>query len=187
MRPRQLIGSPRARGPTSIYTPTPLPRVRQDGRALVIKPSRPPAPAYAVFPSRKWIVREPTLPNWRQLPRPLSTSAPKPPDLELAGKHLRTMKDPVARTDSPYNDPTVKGPRSKILARGKPQLANSESSHGKPNHLTSPAVKKPVLTFVSRLCSARQLRQQDQPPPWWCRVSIPPPSVIHHRRPEQPF
>jgi phosphoenolpyruvate carboxykinase (ATP) len=39
------------------------------------------------------------------------------------------MKDPVARTDSPYTDPSVKGPRSQLLAhRQSPAAANSKSS-----------------------------------------------------------
>lgn len=30
------------------------------------------------------------------------------------------MKDPVARSASPYTDPSVKGPRNKLLSRGSP-------------------------------------------------------------------
>lgn len=30
------------------------------------------------------------------------------------------MKDPVARTSSPYVDPNVKGPQSQILSSGNP-------------------------------------------------------------------
>jgi len=39
------------------------------------------------------------------------------------------MKDPVARTNSPYTDPKVKGPRSQILSSGNPSdLRKSASS-----------------------------------------------------------
>ena len=37
------------------------------------------------------------------------------------------MKDPITRTDSPYTDPSVKGPSSKRLAQGHPPAANSMS------------------------------------------------------------
>ncbi|KAL2166489.1 hypothetical protein VTG60DRAFT_2726 [Thermothelomyces hinnuleus] len=33
------------------------------------------------------------------------------------------MKDPVARTDSPYTDPSVKGPRTKLLSNRSPAVA----------------------------------------------------------------
>ncbi len=125
------IGRGRVGGPTSLYTRTPLPRVRQDGRPLVISTSRSPSlasPVFPVFPSTRWITLKPTLPNWSQLPRPSSAHAPKPPDLERRRKHLRTMKDPVIRTDSPYTDPSVKGPRSQLRShQNPPQTVNSTS------------------------------------------------------------
>lgn len=45
--------------------------------------------------------------------------------------------DPVHRTSSPYVDPSVKGPQSKILSRNPPNLQEkSESlSLGLPSHL----------------------------------------------------
>lgn len=128
------IGQVSARRPTSLYTLTPLPRVRQDCRPLVISTSLSPSPVSPVFPSRKWISREPTLPNWCQLPRPCSTLAPRPPELDRSQKHLRTMKDPVARTASPYTDPSVKGPRHSLLSHGRSSgTVNSKSSHRKPS------------------------------------------------------
>ena len=43
-------------------------------------------------------------------------------------RRTRTMTDPVARTSSPYIDPNVKGPHSKLLSHGKPSnLRNSAS------------------------------------------------------------
>ena len=164
------IGRGRVVGPTSLYTRTPLPRVRQDARPLVISTSRSPSlvsPVFPVFPSRRWITHEPTLPNWSQLPRPSSAHAPKPPDLERRRKHLRTMKDPVTRTDSPYTDPSVKGPRSQILShQNPPQTVNSTSSA---------AVSSPGLVAVAnrrpRRCSDSQHRQQDRPPSRWHCVS----------------
>jgi phosphoenolpyruvate carboxykinase (ATP) len=123
------IGPATARRPTFLYTLTPLPRVRKDCRLSVISASRSPSLFSPVFPSREWILRKPTLPSSTQLPRPLSTLAPKPSDLELNRKHLRTMKDPVARTASPYTDPSVKGPRSQLLSRQHPfTTANSTST-----------------------------------------------------------
>jgi hypothetical protein len=123
------IGPGRLLGPTALYIRTPLPRVRQDCRPLAISTSRSPSLVSPVFPSRKWIVLQPTLPNWSQLPQPLSAHAPKPPDIKRRKKHLRTMKDPVARTDSPYTDPSVKGPRSQLLTQGPAsRTANSRSS-----------------------------------------------------------
>jgi hypothetical protein len=44
-----------------------------------------------------------------------SDSLPSP---GLLDPHLRTMKEPVARTASPYVDPSIKGPRSQILTSG---------------------------------------------------------------------
>jgi phosphoenolpyruvate carboxykinase (ATP) len=112
------IGRAAARGPTSLYPRPPRPRVRQESRRFVISTSLHPSPAPPVSPgspSRKWISRIPTLPSWCLLPRPLSTHAPKPPDLERRRKHLRSMKDPVARSDSPSTtNPSTKGPRSQL-------------------------------------------------------------------------
>ncbi|KAK4100468.1 hypothetical protein N658DRAFT_95983 [Parathielavia hyrcaniae] len=122
------IGHATARRSTSLYTPTPLPRVRKDCRLGVISAPRPPSLLSPVFPSRKWTLHKSTLPNSTQLPRPLSTLAPQSPDLDQSRKHLRTMKDPVARIDSPYTDPSVKGPRSQILSRGRPVTANMISN-----------------------------------------------------------
>jgi phosphoenolpyruvate carboxykinase (ATP) len=125
------IGRGRAGGPTSIYTRTPLPRVRQDARPLAISTSRSPSlvsPVFPAFPSTRWITCTPTLPNWCQLPRPSSAHAPKPPGLERRRKHLRTMKDPVTRTDSPYTDPSVKGPRSQFLTEGHASAAVNSTS-----------------------------------------------------------
>lgn len=127
------IGPGRARGPTSLYTRPPRPRVRQESHPFVISTSLHPSlvsPVFPVSPSRKWISRIPTLPNWCLLPRPLSTHAPKPPDLERRKKHLRRMKDPVARSDSPYTDPSIKGPQSQIRTQGRPSAtATSKPSH----------------------------------------------------------
>ena len=125
------IGRGRVGRPTSIYTRTPLPRVRQDARPLVISTSRSPSlvyPVFPAFPSRRWITCKPTLPNWCQLPRSSSAHAPRPPDLERRRTHLRTMKDPVTRTDSPYTDPSVKGPRSQRLIEGNTSLAATSTS-----------------------------------------------------------
>lgn len=113
-------------------------------------PARVPSPPVfsirnACLPCRKWIVRKPTLPNWSQLPQPLSTVTPKPPDRELDRKDLRTMKDPVARAASPYTDPTVKGPRSQILSSsGRFSSATSKSSH-----LSGSLLGLPSLTSAS--------------------------------------
>ena len=64
-----------------------------------------------------------------QLPRPLLPHPPKPPEREHSKKHLRTMKDPVARTNSPYTNPSVKGPRSQLFTnRPSAAAANSKSS-----------------------------------------------------------
>jgi len=129
------IGHTTARGSTPLYMLTPRPRVRQTSRLLVIGTSLSQSLVLPVFPSRKWTLRQPTLPNWCQHPQTLSTHAPKPPDLRRFKKHLRSMKDPVARTSSPYTDPSVKGPRSQFL-----------TSHGQ----SSSAAKSmsPLLTVV---------------------------------------
>lgn len=84
----------------------------------------------AYLPCRKWTNRKPTSSKWPRLPHPLSTHAPTLPGLEYARKHLRTMKDPVIRPSSPYTDPSIKGPRSQILAATKqaPSAASSMPS-----------------------------------------------------------
>jgi hypothetical protein len=38
------------------------------------------------------------------------------------------MKDPVARTASPYTDPNVKGPHSKIVSSGNPSDLRKSAS-----------------------------------------------------------
>jgi phosphoenolpyruvate carboxykinase (ATP) len=174
------IGRATPRRPTPLYTLTPLPRVRKGCRLGVISPSRSRSLLSPVFPSRKWIPRKPTLPSSTQLPRPLSTLAPKPPDLELDRKHLRTMKDPVARTASPYTDPSVKGPRSQLLSRQHPFTPANSTSTGLAIYLFYPSAL-PSLTpaFPG---SARQHCQQDRPPSRWHHVSASPFPLLRHWR-----
>lgn len=96
----------------------------------------------------------------------------------------RTMKDPVARTASPYVDPTVKGPRSQQLHSGysaqarKSKSSSPSSSPPLPvlvdagRGFTSPVVVD-IDTLANTPCSAFQHRQQDQPAPGWCPVRSP--------------
>ena len=64
------------------------------------------------------------------LPEPTGTLSPRSePSDRRTPQHLRTMKDPVARTASPYTDPSIKGPSSQRLALASPQeLRRSMSS-----------------------------------------------------------
>lgn len=127
----RLIGRARAHGPTPLYTLTPLRRLGQPCRPPVLTSSRPPSLAFPSVtlpsPPRGGITAQPTLPSQPQFPHPLSTHAPRPPDVDQPEKHLRTMKDPVARAASPYSDPSVKGPHSQLLASGHFSAVNSKS------------------------------------------------------------
>lgn len=100
----------------------------------------------------------------------------------------RTMKDPVARTASPYVDPTIKGPRSQQLHSGYSAQARKSKSSRLLCLLPSPvlvdagrAFASPVVVDIDTLantpCSAFQHRQQDQPAPRWCAVRPPPPPI----------
>ncbi|KAJ8125289.1 hypothetical protein O1611_g8351 [Lasiodiplodia mahajangana] len=51
-------------------------------------------------------------------PSVLSSAACRPLQTTTISRSLRTMPDPVQRTDSPYHDPAVKGPRSQQLSSG---------------------------------------------------------------------
>jgi hypothetical protein len=110
----------RARDPTSLYTPTPLPRVRQDSPPFCYQylPTLQPQPLASPGESG--------LPRTHIAELESTPAIPANPILSLSRKHLRTMPDPVARTASPYTDPSVKGPRSKLQASGRSLAANSK-------------------------------------------------------------
>jgi hypothetical protein len=117
------------------------------GLPLVPKGSVGPTSLYTVFlicatrstfsictscqPCIKWTKRESNVSASSLLPPPLLASCSRPAPIaerSCLRKHLRTMKDPVARTASPYTDPTVKGPRSQQLHSGySPQAVKSKS------------------------------------------------------------
>lgn len=130
-----LIGPARCHGSTALYIRTPLPRARQTHHApfLIITSLYP---AYPVFspcqPCIKWMsskpASKPTPSNSSQLPQPLPPRSPNSPPSDQLEKHIRTMKDPVARTNSPYTDPSVKGPRSQLLSSGRPSNLSSSSN-----------------------------------------------------------
>jgi hypothetical protein len=67
-------------------------------------------------PCIKWIRRDPNAPASSSLSSHPLLSSGRPHRID---KHIRTMADPVARTASPYTDPTVKGPRSQQLHSGQ--------------------------------------------------------------------
>ena len=74
-------------------------------------------------------------------------------------RSLLTMKDPVARTSSPYIDPLVKGPKSQILTSGtQADLRKSPYFflHSPFLLLVSISLSYKLLTFL--LYSARQYR-----------------------------
>jgi phosphoenolpyruvate carboxykinase (ATP) len=148
-----FIGPACVRGPTSLYTRTPPLRLSKTCQPLAISTSRSASPVYPVLsvrnaciPCRKWINLWPASSKWSRLPHPLSTHVPKLADFEHSREHLRTMKDPVIRTASPYIDPSVKGPRSKLQAASGPSSlsANSKSSQVPPAPLC--VVRPPLLT-----------------------------------------
>lgn len=138
----RLIGHARGPGPTLLYTVTRLPRAWHICHPVVFPVNNDCQPCV------KWI-------------SPLSTDAPT----QHSEKDIRAMKDPVARTASPYTDPSVKGPRSQLLASRYPSAATSKSC---PVIVCS---EPPSLTPRLHSCSDRQLRQQDDPPSRWCCVS----------------
>lgn len=97
----------------------------------------------------------------------LSYPEPRPPysDLSIRPIHTSTMapaREPVARTASPYTDPKVQGPRAQILSSGtQSDLRKSTSTHA-----LCPFFALSCLAGADFcLCSARQHRQQNQPPP----------------------
>jgi len=121
-------------GPTSLYTVFPRPRALQ-GQVLLICATRP---AFSICtscqPCSKWTKRdEACRPAPCLLPPPLLTTCPGSAlvaERSQRRKHLRTMKEPVARTASPYTDPAVKGPRSQQLHSSSgisPQARKSKS------------------------------------------------------------
>jgi phosphoenolpyruvate carboxykinase (ATP) len=180
------IGRAAARGPTSLYPRPPRPRVRQESRRFVISTSLHPSlapPVCPVSPSRKWISRIPTLPSWCLLPRPLSTHAPEPPDLERRRKHLRSMKDPVARSDSlDITNPSTKGPRSQLsLTHKRPSTAATSKPSQTQTQIqtqTQATCRSATLTtsFANQLrpSSDSQYREQNRPPSQWDHVSTAP-------------
>jgi len=124
-------------GPTHLYT---RPRVLQGHAALINATRSTFSISASCQPCIKWTRRDPNTPASSSLPpHPLLATA-RP----LRRKHLRTMKEPVARTASPYTDPTVKGPRSQQLHSG--HLSQARKS-------TSPSSATAVLHSIS-LCTS---------------------------------
>lgn len=130
----------RCSGPTSLYILTPLPRVWQECHPSVISTSQSHPPVFSIHnvcqpsqPCRRWIARQPTLPNSLNSRSPCEHTPLTHPASSTIRKHLRAMKDPVARTASPYIDPTIKSPHSKLVASGHYSSLNSKSS--KPSSL----------------------------------------------------
>jgi hypothetical protein len=95
---------------------------------------------------------------------------PKP----LPRNFIRTMKDPVYRTASPYSDPNVPNPKSKVLT------SRPDSRKSKPPRLDY-LDPQPWLFSTNTLSSAQSHCQQDRAAPWWCPVCVSPlasPSLI---------
>lgn len=129
----RLIGSALFTGPTSLYILTPLPRVCLISTSWSTPAAYPIRSVRSIHsgcqPCRKWIAHKPPSSSSSQLPCSLSTLSPNLSQHDGREKHLRTMNDPVARTASPYTDPSVKGPRSHLLSSQRPSTKPSDSQY----------------------------------------------------------
>lgn len=114
--------------------------------------------------------------EWISSAAPTSTSAAKPltgcqsPILPDTSRHTRSMKDPVARTSSPYVDPSHKGPISQQLSSNHPTNLRKSSSLPTLRPVYNTRCSRNAAWLTRSSCSACQQRQQDRSPPWWCRV-----------------
>lgn len=126
------IGRVCSRKHTPLYSLTPRPRVPQESQLFVISTTLSQALVSPTFPRRKWISSTSTLPKSYQLPRPPLRHTPEPAEVVLRDEHIRTMKGPVVGTDSPYPDPSVKGPSSQLLSNRLSSAASNSKNHTGP-------------------------------------------------------
>lgn len=137
----------------------------------LLAPHRSPAlPTLGFSPPKRALSGTSTcISLWRSTPR---TAHPRAYSSESrpSRKPLIAMKDPVHRSVSPYPDPKVKGPRSKIQEKGPSTLFKSESCPLRPRPSvlrdasltptptsTSPSLSLSYKKTFSPPCSTRPL------------------------------
>lgn len=110
MRPAYSCGSTRPTLLAFLY-PRPRPMIRDSSHSSSYRLSTPSLAQYCPCTTDRWI---------RSCITTLSH--------QNISKSLRTMKDPVQRTASPYTDPSVKGPRSQQLFSHTHSLLHNHKS-----------------------------------------------------------